>query len=182
MNAAVTGVSIGQFKAALGQWPSGVSLVTTQVGSMAAGMTVSAFFSVSLAPPLVAVCLDRKALTLGLITQSGRFAVNVLSSAQGALSDRFATRDNEPTRFDGVTLARVEGAGSPLIAGAIVHIDCELRATHDAGDHVLCVGEVGIAITNPGMPLIYHASRYHSLNPLAADPSSAEPANTEPLP
>lgn len=172
----MTGVSTGQFKAALGQWPSGVSVVTTRVGSMPAGMTVSAFFSVSLAPPLVAVCLDRKAATLGLITQSGRFAVNVLSSGQSELSDRFATRDNEPTRFDGVALARVEGAGSPLLAGAIVHIDCELRATHDAGDHVLCVGEVGVAVTHPGMPLIYHSARYHSLSPLSVEaPVAGEP-------
>jgi flavin reductase (DIM6/NTAB) family NADH-FMN oxidoreductase RutF len=166
MDAAVA-VSTGQFKTALGQWPSGVSVVTTRVGSTAAGMTVSAFFSVSLDPPLVAVCLDRKAATLGLVTRSGRFAVNVLSAAQSELSDRFATRDNEPTRFDGVALHPSEAAGSPLIAGAVVHLDCELTATHDAGDHVLCVGQVGLALTHPGSPLIYHASRYHSLSPLA---------------
>ena len=161
-------VSTGQFKTALGQWPSGVSVVTTRVGSTPAGMTVSAFFSVSLSPPLVAVCLDRQAITLGLITQSGRFAVNVLSSGQSELSDRFARRDNEPTRFEGVTLHAIEGAGSPLIAGAVAHIDCRLRATHDAGDHVLCVGEVAVAATHPGTPLIYHASRYHSLGPLGS--------------
>lgn len=166
MDAAVA-VSTGQFKTALGQWPSGVSVVTTRVGSTVAGMTVSAFFSVSLDPPLVAVCLDRKATTLGLVARSGRFAVNVLSAAQSELSDRFATRDNEPTRFDGVALHASEAAGSPLIAGAVVHLDCELTATHDAGDHVLCVGQVGLALTHPGSPLIYHASRYHSLSPLA---------------
>jgi flavin reductase (DIM6/NTAB) family NADH-FMN oxidoreductase RutF len=164
---AVAEVSTGQFKMALGQWPSGVSVVTARAGSTAAGMTVSAFFSVSLAPPLVAVCIDRKAATLGMITRSGRFAVNVLSAAQSELSDRFAARDNEPTRFDGVALDPIEAAGSPLIAGAVVHLDCELTATHDAGDHVLCVGQVGLALTHPGMPLIYHASRYHSLSPLA---------------
>lgn len=166
-------VSTGQFKLALGQWPSGVSVVTTRVGSAAAGMTVSAFFSVSLAPPLVAVCLDRKAATLGMITQSGRFAVNVLSAAQSELSDRFAARDNEPTRFDGVALDPIEAASSPLIAGAVVHLDCELTATHDAGDHVLCVGQVGLALAHPGMPLIYHASRYHALSPLAGDAAHA---------
>jgi flavin reductase (DIM6/NTAB) family NADH-FMN oxidoreductase RutF len=166
-------VSTGQFKLALGQWPSGVSVVTTRVGSTAAGMTVSAFFSVSLAPPLVAVCIDRKAATLGMLTQSGRFAVNVLSTAQSELSDRFAARDNEPTRFDGVALHPIEAARSPLIAGAVVHLDCELTATHDAGDHVLCVGQVGLALTHPGTPLIYHGSRYHSLSPLAGDAAGA---------
>jgi flavin reductase (DIM6/NTAB) family NADH-FMN oxidoreductase RutF len=161
------GISTGQFKAALRHWPSGVSVVTTRVGALNAGMTVSAFFSVSLAPPLVAVCLDRKAATLGLIAQSGRFAVNVLSAAQSQLSDRFAAKDNEPTRFDGVALDAVEAAGSPLISGAVLHLDCELTASHDAGDHVLCVGEVGVAIIHEGAPLIYHAHGYHLLTPLA---------------
>ena len=162
------GISTGHFKTALRQWPSGVSVVTTRVGTVPAGMTVSAFFSVSLDPPLVAVCLDRKTATLGLIAQSGRFAVNVLSSAQSALSERFAAKDNEPTRFDGVALDSVEAAGSPLISGAVLHLDCELIAAHDAGDHVLCVGRVGLAIIHEGVPLIYHASGYHSLTPLGA--------------
>jgi 3-hydroxy-9,10-secoandrosta-1,3,5(10)-triene-9,17-dione monooxygenase reductase component len=160
------GPSTSQFKAALGHWPSGVSVVTTRLGSVPAGMTVSAFFSVSLTPPLVAVCLDRRALTLGVIQQSGRFAVNVLSQGQSTLSDRFAEKDNEPLRFEGVTLLDVEGAHSPLIRGAVVHLDCELRALHAAGDHFLCVGEVGLALTHPGTPLIYHASGYHALTPL----------------
>lgn len=131
-----------------------------------AGMTVSAFFSVSLAPPLIGVCLDRKAATLGLIVQSGRFAVNVLSAAQSALSDRFSTKDNEPTRFDGIALDSVEAAGSPLLSGAVVQLDCELSASYDAGDHVLCLGQVGLAITHPGAPLVYHGAGYHSLTPL----------------
>jgi flavin reductase (DIM6/NTAB) family NADH-FMN oxidoreductase RutF len=161
------GISTREFRSALGHWPSGVSVVTTRVGSLHAGMTVSAFFSVSLSPPLVAVCIDRKAATLGLLVQSKRFAVNVLSAAQSELSDRFAAKDNEPTRFDGVSLDQVDEAHSPLLTGAVLHLDCLLRATHDAGDHVLCVGEVGVALSHPGAPLIYHASGYHTLAPLA---------------
>ena len=163
------GVSTGQFRAALGRWPSGVSLVTTRVDGVPAGMTVSAFFSVSLAPPLVGVCIDQRAATLALITQSGHFAVNVLSSTQSELSDRFAAKDNEPMRFDGVPLAVVEGAHSPLIDGAVVHLDCTLLATHVAGDHVLCVGQVDIALLHAGAPLIYHGAGYHSLSPLDAN-------------
>jgi flavin reductase (DIM6/NTAB) family NADH-FMN oxidoreductase RutF len=162
------GISTREFRSALGQWPSGVSVVTTRIGSQSAGMTVSAFFSVSLSPPLVAVCIDRKALTLGLLAQSRRFAVNVLSAAQSELSDRFAAKDNEPTRFDGVSLDVVDGVHSPLISGAVLHLDCTLTATHDAGDHVLCVGEVSAAIVHSGAPLVYHASSYHTLRPLAA--------------
>jgi flavin reductase (DIM6/NTAB) family NADH-FMN oxidoreductase RutF len=163
-------LSTGQFRAALGKWPSGVTVVTTRVGSVPAGMTVSAFFSVSLAPPLIAVCLDRRALTLGLIEQSGFFAVNVLSAAQRALSDRFATRDNEPVRFDGTPLDDVPGTHSPLLTGAIVQLDCELAASHDAGDHVLCIGRVVGAFTHAGEPLVYHAAGYHGLSPLFDEP------------
>jgi flavin reductase (DIM6/NTAB) family NADH-FMN oxidoreductase RutF len=156
-------LSTGQFKAALGHWPSGVSIVTTRVGATPAGMTVSAFFSVSLSPPLVGVCLDQKALTLAPLLQSGHFAVNVLSIEQAELSNRFAAKDNEPLRFDGVALDIVPGASSPLISGAVVQLDCELTATHEAGDHLLCVGRVGIAVIQPGTPLVYHAAGYHSL-------------------
>jgi flavin reductase (DIM6/NTAB) family NADH-FMN oxidoreductase RutF len=136
------------------------------VDTTPAGMTVSAFFSVSLTPPLVGVCLDQRALTLGQLLMSRRFAVNVLSQAQRELSDRFSARDNEPTRFDGVALAPVQGSFSPLVEGAVVHLDCELIASHDAGDHVLCIGQVGIALVHPGAPLLYHAAGYHGLAPI----------------
>lgn len=133
-------------------------------------MTVSAFFSVSLSPPLVGVCLDRRAATLGLIEQSRFFAVNVLSAEQRALSNRFATPDNEPIRFDGIPLDDVAGTHSPLLAGAIVQLDCELAASHDAGDHVVCIGRVVGAFTHPGAPLVYHAAGYHGLSPLFDEP------------
>ncbi len=159
----MVGVSSGDFKQALGHWPSGVSLVTSQSDAVPAGMTVSAFLSVSLVPPLIAVCLDQRALTLAVIVSSRRFAVNVLSAGQSGLSERFALKDNEPTRFDGVALDSVPGAQSPLISGAVVHLDCALDAMHEAGDHVLCVGRVELALTHPGLPLIYYASNYRHL-------------------
>lgn len=154
-----------QFRAALGQWPSGVSIVTSRVGNTPVGMTVSAFFSVSLTPPLVAVCLDRKSATLDAIANGRRFAVNVLSAEQSALSDRFALAP-ELTRFDGVALLDEPGAMSPLLAKAVVNLDCEVDATHGAGDHVLCVGRVLLALPHAGEPLLFHASRYHRLAPL----------------
>ena len=125
-------------------------------------MTVSAFFGVSIAPPLIAVCLDGQAATLKIILASREFAVNVLSTAQHDLSERFAKED-ELVRFDGIQLHAAKGAKSPLLAGAVVHLDCELEATHDAGDHVLCIGRVLLVLSHPGEPLLFHASRYHRL-------------------
>jgi flavin reductase (DIM6/NTAB) family NADH-FMN oxidoreductase RutF len=159
------GVLPEQFRAALGQWPSGVSVVTSRAGGVPVGMTVSAFFSVSVTPPLVAVCLDKESATLEAISINRRFAVNVLSAEQSALSDRFALAP-ELTRFDAVTLLDTPGATSPLLAGAIVNLDCEVDATHGAGDHVLCVGRVLLALAHGGEPLLFHASRYYRLAPL----------------
>jgi 3-hydroxy-9,10-secoandrosta-1,3,5(10)-triene-9,17-dione monooxygenase reductase component len=142
-----------------------VSVVTSFDGSIPVGMTVSAFFSVSLAPPLVAVSLDRQAATLAVILANGRFAVNVLSEAQSLLSNRFATA-HESIRFDGVPLHPEPTAHSPLLAGAVMHLDCALDAAHEAGDHVLCLGRVCLAQSRMGQPLLFHASRYHRLEPL----------------
>jgi flavin reductase (DIM6/NTAB) family NADH-FMN oxidoreductase RutF len=153
---------------ALGQWPSGVTVVTSQVGAVPAGMTVSAFFSVSLTPPLIAVCLDGQAATLKVILASRQFAVNVLSTSQHNLSERFAKED-EPVRFDGIPLYAAEGAQSPLLAGSVVSLDCELEATHEAGDHVLCIGQIRLVVSHPGEPLLFHASRYHRLAALEGD-------------
>jgi flavin reductase (DIM6/NTAB) family NADH-FMN oxidoreductase RutF len=154
-------VSAVEFRAALGRWPSGVSVVTSY-DSEPVGMTVSAFFSVSLVPPLIGVCLDRESATLPVILSTRRFGVSVLSAQQAALSERFAVMD-ESVRFQGVALHALPGSRSPLLAGAVMHLDCELSAAHEAGDHVLCMGSVQLALSHPGEPLLFHGSRYHRL-------------------
>jgi flavin reductase (DIM6/NTAB) family NADH-FMN oxidoreductase RutF len=156
-------ISPEQFRSALGRWPSGVSIVTTRAVGAASGMTVSAFFSVSLTPPLIAVSIDQQALTLGSIVTSGFFAVNVLSIGQANLSDRFAANGNELTRFDGIPLLDEPAAQSPLLQGAVLHLDCQLEKAHVAGDHVLLVGRVLLARGHVGEPLLYHGANYHRL-------------------
>jgi flavin reductase (DIM6/NTAB) family NADH-FMN oxidoreductase RutF len=159
------GISPDEFRSALGRWPSGVSVVTS-FGSEPVGMTVSAFFSVSLSPPLVGVCLDQKSATLPVILSTRAFGVSVLSTEQWALSERFASKADEHLRFLGLPLASVPGARCPLLAGAVMYLDCQLVAAHEAGDHLLCVGSVQIAQSHPGEPLLFHGSRYHRLGPL----------------
>ncbi|HEU4576803.1 MAG TPA: flavin reductase family protein [Polyangiaceae bacterium] len=162
-------VSPDQFRTALRQWPSGVSVVTS-CSTEPVGLTVSAFFSVSLVPPLVGVCLDRQSATLPVILATGLFGVSVLSTAQMRLSERFASKGDERVRFEGVPLFAAAGARSPLLDGAVLHLDCELAAAHDVGDHVLCVGSIHLALSHPGEPLLFHASRYHRLTGLAREP------------
>jgi 3-hydroxy-9,10-secoandrosta-1,3,5(10)-triene-9,17-dione monooxygenase reductase component len=158
-------VSALEFKNSLSRWLSGVSIVTARVGERRAGLTVSAFISASLEPPLVAVCIDRQANTLPVILESGHFAINVLSAAQHPLSDRFASKKDEHRRFEGVALLDVPGTQSPLLEGAVAHLDCRLHATHEVGDHALCIGEVLMTLSAEHDPLGFFRGRYHGLAP-----------------
>ncbi len=153
-----------RFKAALRRWASGVTIVTTRSGEQRLGMTVSAFSSVSLDPPLVLVCADKKAKTRPAIVESGVFAVNVLAADQQELSNRFATDGNEAVRFDGLDCGSGEG-GSPWLPGTVAVLDCRLAVTHDAGDHVIFVGEVLDAQASERDPLLYCDAGYRELAP-----------------
>jgi len=155
-------VSADTFRHALGHWASGVAIVTSAAGDRIHGMTVSAFSSVSLDPPLVLVCADKTSHTLVLIEESGVFAVNVLSHGQQALSNRFASKKDEDRRFEGLAWRR-GATGAPLLPGVLGAIDCRVVAAHDAGDHVIYVGRVETAEVLAGEPLVYYASRYRAL-------------------
>jgi len=150
------------FRAALSRWASGVAIVTSRAGDHVHGMTVSAFSSVSLVPPLVLVCADKSSNTLGVIDAGGCFAVNVLAAGQEALSNRFASKQDEHRRFEGLETRRGE-TGAPLLPGALVALDCRVVAAHDAGDHVIYVGEVASAELGEGEPLLHYAGRYRGM-------------------
>jgi len=155
------GIDSAAFRRALGQFASGVTVVTTRdAAGHPLGLTVSAFCSVSLHPPLVLVCIDHRSETNAAMRESGRFAVNVLAEDQEVVSRRFAA----PGR------AKVEGfafalgpQGLPLVPGALAHVECRVRSFHDEGDHAVWVGEVRSLSAHPGRPLLYHAGAYRRL-------------------
>ncbi len=125
-------------------------------------MTVSAFSSVSLDPPLVLVCADRASDTRSVIDRSGVFAVHVLGREQGELSALFADKAREEERF--LDLPVEEGAtGAPILPGALVALDCRVVARHEAGDHLIYVGHVEAARIGEGEPLLYYRGRYREL-------------------
>jgi flavin reductase (DIM6/NTAB) family NADH-FMN oxidoreductase RutF len=129
-------------------------------------MTVSAFMSLSLKPPLIAVCLANTSRTLVSVRQSSSFAVSVLSSEQGVLSQRFAFTVEETERF--VSVETQEGVlGCPLIVGAAAHLECALEAEYAVGDHTLCVGAVRHAAGHNREPLVYFSGAYRQLVPPA---------------
>src|SRR5512139_777968 len=145
-----------------GLFASGVTVVTTVQEGKLRGVTVSAFASVSLNPPLVMVCLANESESKEWIAESGIFAVNILSDEQEFLSERFAARAPiVNTRFDGVPY-HTAITGSPILADSLAWYDCRVEARHDGGDHTIFVGRVeAVGFGAEGkQPLVYFANRY----------------------
>jgi flavin reductase (DIM6/NTAB) family NADH-FMN oxidoreductase RutF len=112
----------------------------------------------------VLVCADKKSNTLPVIESGRNFAVNLLASGQEALSNRFASKQHEWTRFEGLDCA-AGATGAPLIPGALASLSCRVVALHDAGDHVIVVGQVEEARCEQAAPLVYWGGSYRRLVP-----------------
>lgn len=155
-------------RGAMRRWASGVSVVTAAHGGRRGGMTVSAFFSASLEPPIVVVSLEEGTETLALARASRAFAVSVLGEGAEGASARFAGYGLAPDadRFEGrATSSKTTGA--PVLVDAIAWVDCRVRALHAVGTHVLVVGDVVAAGASPGpaRPLVYCDRGYRRLEP-----------------
>lgn len=154
------------FKSVLGQWPTGVVLVTTVAGDAWHGMTASSFSSVSLDPPLVLVCLDTRLHSHRLISDSGRFGISILGRDQAELGQRFAGRTAPAERFAGQEWLTPR-TGSPVLANALGWLDCRVAHAYPGGDHTIFVGEVLAADTPRATgPLLFHSRTWGQL----ADP------------
>jgi flavin reductase (DIM6/NTAB) family NADH-FMN oxidoreductase RutF len=147
------------FRAALGRFASGVTIVTTQLGGRDFGSTVSAFASVSLEPPLVLCCLGHGSETGKALLERSRFAVCLLASGQVALARRFAAPLKD--RFAGIPLARTAD-GLPVITGSLAHLVCSVANRVVAGDHVVVFGAVEALQAAAGAPLVVYGGRYGS--------------------
>ena len=150
----------GQFRAAMARWPTGVSVVTTHHAGHDAGLTVNAFLSISLAPPILLISLTHDADTTPLVEAARRFAVNPLAADQRELSVRFAEAVASDRKFAGVPTTR--GLGNvPLIEGALVHLECRVRSVTPVEDHRLIVGEVErVGGLRETPPLLFYRSQY----------------------
>ncbi|MDB4879584.1 MAG: flavin reductase domain protein FMN-binding protein [Gemmatimonadetes bacterium] len=150
------------FRSVLGRFATGITVVTAvDDEGRDAGMTVSAFSSVSLHPPLVQVCIDKAASMYDTLMRSERFGVNILGAEQESVSRRFAAVDSTH-RFEGVGYERGE-SGVVLLDDALGHLECLVVARHDAGDHTLFIGEVERATAGEGRPMLYYRGGYAQL-------------------
>jgi flavin reductase (DIM6/NTAB) family NADH-FMN oxidoreductase RutF len=155
-------ITAGEFKSTLARWPSGVSVVTARQGERLTGMTVSAFCSVSLSPPLILICAANTSETCAMIQGCGRFAVNVLASAQREISQRFADPELEGQRFDDLEF-HFGKSGMPILAQVAASLECKLVHNSVQGDHHVLIGEVEHAEHNDRSPLLFHRGKYHEL-------------------
>jgi flavin reductase (DIM6/NTAB) family NADH-FMN oxidoreductase RutF len=154
-----------EFRAALGMFATGVTIVTARGPDGApVGLTANSFNSVSLTPPLVLWSLSRRAGSMAAFSAGSHYAINILAADQHALAERFASKAVD--RFAGV--AWHEGtAGAPVIDGAVAVFECFNRSRYDEGDHVIFVGEVERCAHRAGaQPLIFHGGRYYTELPL----------------
>jgi flavin reductase (DIM6/NTAB) family NADH-FMN oxidoreductase RutF len=152
---------------AFGSFATGITIVTTtDDDGQPVGLTANSFTSVSLDPPLVLFCLDRKSSNLQRFQRSAAFGINVLSSDQQELSTRFVKRGED--RFNGVSWALRE-TGVPVIEGAAATFECEAHTSFDGGDHLVLIGRVRrFDFDAERDPLLYFQGRYRHIADLPA--------------
>ncbi len=154
-----------EFRAALGMFATGVTIVTgrTPDGTMF-GLTANSFNSVSLDPPLVLWSLSRTATSLSAFTTGSHYAIHILAADQQELAKRFAGKDLD--RFADVPFTPGL-AGAPLLAGAAATFECFNRSRYFEGDHVIFVGEVERCTHRTGAsPLLFHGGKFYAEHPL----------------
>ncbi len=154
-------ISKDEFRRALGRFASGVTVVTARDASgKLHGITVSAFCSVSLEPPLILVCIDKNTDSHYALTQTDSFVVNILREDQQYISDRFASY--LPDKFEAVGY-NLGINDLPILEDALANLECRRVNSHENGDHTIFVGQIERATINDGKPLIYWQSNYRNL-------------------
>jgi flavin reductase (DIM6/NTAB) family NADH-FMN oxidoreductase RutF len=149
----------------LGRFATGITVVTS-AGETTHGMTANSFSSVSLEPPLVLVSVDRGALMHDTIVGNGTFAVTMLGAGQEHVARHFASRGRPAgiAQFDTVDWAPGPHTGSPLLAGALAWLECELHEVYEGGDHSIFLGRVlGLGRSTGQGALLFFGGAYHQV-------------------
>jgi flavin reductase ActVB len=148
-------VEPADFREAMSQFASGVTIVTTRdADGTAMGFTASAFSSLSLNPPLVLVCLDKGADCYGAFAKAETMAISILAAGQTEIALRFSKRGADKFGPGGLVDGPITGL--PLVAGATVHLECDFAEKLDGGDHTILVGKVVSAKTVDVTPMVHY--------------------------
>lgn len=147
------------FRQVLGRFCTGVTVITAVADGEPVGFTAQSFTSVSLDPPLVAVCPARTSNSWPRIRSTGVLCASVLAEDQEALGRVFATRGAD--KFLGVGWTPSRATGSPILDGALAWVDCRIEAEHDGGDHLVVLGRVvDLGVGTGGRPLLFYRGGY----------------------
>lgn len=129
-----------EFRDTVGCFATGITIITTvDVDGSPIGLTANSFTSLSLDPPMILFCLDNKVASFDAFRADGHFAVNILSTGQQDLSNRFAK--SGPDKWDGVAFDTWD-TGSPILPDCLASMECKVSSINEGGDHVIVVGEV----------------------------------------
>jgi flavin reductase len=147
----------------MGQFATGVTVVTTGGEAGEHGLTANAIASLSLDPPLVLVAVDKRAATLEYLTRNRCFAINILRCEQEEISRRFAMPG--PKDFSGLRVTKA-ATTAPILADCLAFVDCRVVEVLPGGDHEIFIGEIVAGEYLKGEPLLYFSGGYRRL----ADP------------
>lgn len=149
----------------MGCFATGVTIVTVDLNGEIHGMTANAFASVSLAPLLVLVCVDRTARTHAHLHAKKRFGVNVLAENQRPISEYYARLESSQERADAEAGARFDRTahGTPMLHGSLAYLECRLQSTQEAGDHTIFIAEVEDVVVRQGQPLLFFRGKYREI-------------------
>ncbi|MGW4335068.1 3-hydroxy-9,10-secoandrosta-1,3,5(10)-triene-9,17-dione monooxygenase reductase subunit [Rhodococcus koreensis] len=152
-----------RFRTVLGQFCTGVTIITTVDDGEPVGFACQSFAALSLEPPLVLFCPTKTSRSWAAIERSGVFCVNVLAEEQQSTCARFGSR--EPDKFAGIDWT-ASPLGSPILTGSLAHIDCSLESVHDGGDHWVAFGRVSsLSEIKEERPLLFYRGQYTGIEP-----------------
>lgn len=148
------------FRDVVGHFASGVTVITTADGEQLFGTTVSAVSSLSSDPPMMLICLNRSSVTHDAVRKTGRYAINILSAAQGEIARVFARKGDD--KFAGIGHTVTEH-GLPLLNDTLASIECVVDETATGGTHTIFLGRVVSATARGGEPLAYYRGSFGKL-------------------
>jgi len=151
-------ISTEHYRATLGHFCSGLTVVTAVASDGPAGMTCQSFCALSLDPPLILVCPGKSSTSWPRIESAGTFCVNVLAEDQEELCRTFATKGTD--KFAGVGWSPGPFTGAPVLAGGLAWMECRMEQLHDGGDHAIVVGRVLDLQSRDGRPLLFYRGGY----------------------
>jgi len=154
-------VAADQFKAFMRQFPSGVTVVTYRDGAVYGGLAVSSFCSLSLSPPLVLVCIDKRIRSNEGLRAAGAFGVNICRKGQTEVVSKFADSTVDRHALILSLRHRISPLGAPLLDDALAGFECKIVQAHDGGDHTIFVGQVESGeVDADGEAMVYYRSRF----------------------